>query len=345
MAGVGAGTGTNASSYLFGFASGEINKESVMDAIILTSPFDTPFLQMAPKVPATQTTEYWIEDTLNATNIGGLLEGRNFGASAVVAPVRKSNHTQIFGKDLQITMTQMHLQSYGFQDAMAHEVRDGVREVMRNIEKKVFAASGASATGSITPNERLMKTLEDYIISNKYTATSTALGGSTTTQVSATALHEHIFNSLLQKVYEDGGNPDFVFVPPATKRQISSWQGSPTNTSTAAIPTTHNLQQGGSQLGRSITSYLSDFAMLNIVLDRWVPQASNTAADDTDLSGRLFLLDLARCEVAFLRPVAMVPMATAGDHVRAQITGELTLRVLAQSHMGIITGISERMFI
>ena len=134
---------TDGSSYLLGFAAGEINKESVMDAIILTSPYDTPLLQMAPKVPATQTTEFWIEDTLTSVSTAGKLEGRDFSQDAIVPPARKDNHTQIFGKDLLVSMTQMHIKSYGFSSAMAHEVMDGTREVMRNIESKIFAISGA----------------------------------------------------------------------------------------------------------------------------------------------------------------------------------------------------------
>ncbi len=335
---------TDGSSYLFGFAGGAVNKESVMEAIVLTSPFDTPLLQMAPKVPAVHTTEEWLEDTLTAVAITGEKEGRDFSGEAIVAPVRKTNWTQIFGKDLHVSMTQMHLKSYGFTDTMAREVLDGTREVMRNIENKIFAVSGAQTTTTVTA-ARLMKTLQDFIISNRFGVTHTSLGGALDAQLSASALHEVTFNTLLQKVYEDGGNPNFVFVPPATKRAMSAWQGSPTAVATTAAPVVHNLQQGGTQLGRAVTSYLSDFAMLNIVLDRWVPQAANTIIDfSTSLGGAIFLLDLAKVEIAFLRPIAVVPMATRGDHVQSQITGELTIRVLAQAHMGVIQGISNLRF-
>jgi hypothetical protein len=331
-------------AYLWGIAGGEVNVESVRDAVFLSSPFDTPLLQLAPKVPAAHTTEEWLEDSLMAVNTGGKEEGRAFTATALQAPTRVTNWTQIFGKDVAISLTQMKLKSYGFKDAMAREILDGTREVLRNIESKIFGASGAATVAAASAATRLMKTIEDFVTTHAYTADATDIGGLGGGSASATAgMIEDRYNKHLQLIFNSGGNPTHLFLNGAYKRQVSGWQGSPTNT----IPATNaqvdwNIPQGTSQLGRSITSYLSDFGMQTIVLDRWVPQDANVGlasvagSSNVDKTGRAFIIDMNKFEIAFLRDVAFMPLAPAGDYVHGQITGELTIRVINESWHGLV---------
>lgn len=318
------------STFVYGPAAGSVNRESVQDLVANTDPFDTPLLNMAPKVPARHTTEEWLEDTLAATSSAGLGEGRAFAQANLAAANRLLNITQIFGKDILVSETQQAVSPYGFSDTFLYEIMKGTREVMRNIETRIFAPSDGSAAGEATAataqTARAMKSLDDFITGNAWDANSTALGGiSAGTEASAACLSEDEFNTALQLIYQDGGNPGFVFASPSSKRMISGYAGSVAAAGTAA---TVNLNATERQIVRSVNSYLSDFGLINIVLDRWAPQSTNTNGDLTDKSGTIYFLDLPRVQIAFLRPVRFKRLNADGDRVRGMITGELTLRVL-----------------
>jgi hypothetical protein len=333
------------SSYVYGTGAGSINRESVMDLVTNVDPFDTPLLNMAPKVPAKHTTEEWLTDTLAATSTAGRGEGAAFAQAAISAPSRVTNITQIFGKDVLVSETQQAVSPYGFSDTFLYEIMKGTREVMRNIEKRILSASGGSASGEATAASaqtgRVMKSLDDFLTTNALHADSTALGQSDSASgASAVSLPESSFNTMLQVIYTAGGNPGFVFAAPVYKRLISGWVGSITTGATAA---TVQLFASERQIVRSVNSYLSDFGLINIVLDRWSPQATNTTSDNNDNTGTLHFLELPRVQVAFLRPLRFRKLAADGDRVRGQIVGELTLRVLNQAGSGRISGINNRL--
>ena len=331
-------------SYLYGHVAGVVNRESVLDMISNVDPFDTPLLNMMPKVPAREVTEYWLQDTLAATSTGGLAEGRPFAAADQTAPSRLSNITQIFGKDIAVSETQQAVSPYGFDDTFLYQIMKGTREVMRNVERRLFSPSDQSAVGtaviaSAAGTARAMKSLDDFITGNSWHAAGTAIGGlSAGTELSAARLSETSFNTALQLIYQDGGQPGFIFASPSSKRMISGYAG--TVAAGGSTPTVY-LNATERQIIRSVNSYLSDFGLLNVVLDRWEAQAANGPTDHTDRNGTIHFLDLPKVQAAFLRPIRFRRLAADGDRVRGQITGELTLRVLSGGlAMGRIWGIT-----
>lgn len=330
------------SAYVYGIGAGSVNRESVMDLVTNVDPFDTPLLNMAPKVPAKHTTEEWLTDTLAATSTAGRGEGAAFAQASVTAPSRLLNITQIFGKDVLVSETQQAVSPYGFSDTFLYEIMKGTREVMRNIEKRIWSPSDQSAVGEATSATaqvaRVMKSIDDFLTSNRWHADSTAIGGpDTASGASSVCLPEAQFNAALQLIYTAGGNPGFCFAAPAYKRLISGYAGSITANATAA---TVQLFATERQIVRSVNSYLSDFGLLNIVLDRWAPQSANTGSSTNDNNGGIYFLELPRVQIAFLRPLRFRRLAADGDRVRGQVIGELTLRVLNEKGSGRIYGIN-----
>jgi hypothetical protein len=332
------------SAYVFGIGAGAVNRESVMNMVTITDPFDTPLLNMANKVPAKHTTEEWLNDVLAATSTAGRGEGQAFTQDAIVAPTRSTNITQIFGKHILVSETQQVVSPYGFSDTFLFQVMKGTKETMRNIEKRIFSPSDQSAAGEATAataqTARVMRSLDDYLTTNSWHADSTALGQSDSASgASAVSLGEEHFNTALQLIYTQGGDPGFCFAAPAYKRMISGYAGNITANATAA---TINIEATDRQITRAVNSYLSDFGLLNIVLDRWCPQGANTAANNDDNNGTIYFFELPRIQIAFLRPLRFRRLAADGDRVRGMVLGELTLRVLAESVCGRIFGINNR---
>lgn len=341
---------TMGSAYVYGLGAGSVNREDVMNAIVNADPFDTPLLNMAPKVPANHTTVEWLEHSLdNVTAItGGRPEGQAFTADTVTAPSRKTNITQIFGQHVVVSETQQVVSPYGFSDTFLYEVMRKTRNVMRGIEQSLFRASGSSATGQATSDTagtaRVMKSIQDFLatatgqgVNNKH-ADASALGGGDVT-ASAMTLRERAVNTFLQLLYGEGGNPTHIFASPAVKRSISAFDGSIIGQATAM---TVNINATEQQIVRSVNQYVSDFGVVNVVLDRWVPQSANTGTGANahgDNDGTLFFLELPRIQIAFLRPIRFKRLAEDGDRVRGMVIGELTLKVLAHKVHGKIYGV------
>lgn len=335
-------------TYLYGPAGGVVNREDVMNAIVNVDPFDTPLLNMAPKVPVNHTTVEWLEHTLPTTSTATRWEGQAFDSGTITSPSRVTNVTSIFGAHVLVSETQQVVSPYGFTDTFMYEVMRQTRAVMRNIEISLFRASGASATGDVTAatstataRARYFKSLQDFITTNNYHCKSTALGGDGVT-ASAGTLTERGVNTLLQFIYSNGGNPNFIFTGPAYKRQISSFDG--TVSAAAATKVTLNLNVAEQQISRSINSLLTDFGLVNVVLDRWVPQSNITSTanlcDTGSLDGVIFALEMPKVQIGYLRPIRFKRLAEDGDRVRGMVVGELTLKVLAQKAHGKIFGIN-----
>lgn len=322
------------SAYLYGIAGGSVNRESVADMIVNIDPFDAPLHNLAPKVPAKHTTEEWLVDTLAATSITGRPEGQAFYGDDLGVATRVTNVTQIFAKHIIVSETQQVVSPYGFSDTFLYEVMKGTREVMRNIEKKILSASGASALGTAViasaGTARSMKTLQDFLTTNKHHVDAAALGRNAGIASNVASLSEGSFNKMLELIYTNGGNPGWCFAHPSYKRKISAFSGNPLQTGTASI--TLNINAAERAIIRSINSYLSDFGLINIVTDRWAPVSSTAMASDLD--GRLFFLELPRVQIAYLRPLRFRQLAADGDRVRGMVIGELTLKVLAEKGSG-----------
>jgi hypothetical protein len=142
-----------------------------------------------------------------------------------------------------------------------------------------------------------------------------------TTTSSAGVLTPDLFNQALMQCYLNGGNPEQVYVSPAVKRVISKFTATNQNRNIAAVD---------KKLVAALDLYDSDFGLIQVVMDRWIPQATNTVTTTaaSDISGNMFFLERAKNRLAWLRPVVHTLVGKNGDAVRGSVLGECTLEVL-----------------
>jgi len=322
-----------------GFAPGSANREDLLDFIINIDPWETPMFTSFPKGNDVQlTTHEWLSDTLAAASSGGGTEGADFSGETVGSRTRYQNVTQIFRKDIKVTNTQRAVNPAGVRDEYSYQMEKIAKELARNVEKQLVAASGLSAQGT-TGAQRVMKSLADFYITGTYTGTGTtayagflnagtasgdgsppwALAGSTS--LSATVMTEARFNGILEVIFNNGGNPDQAFVHAGTKRQISAFSGQGASR--------RNIQMTEKTLVASVDVYDSDFGLIHIILDRWVPKGSTSSIDHTEVTGQAYFLESGMNKIQFLRPFKHTFLAAVGDATRGMMLGELTLEVLS----------------
>ena len=342
----------NQGTYFYGFAAGTgANREDLLDVITNIDPWDTPFVSQAPKVRATHVYHEWLKDTLPATSTAGAVEGDDYSFAtygSTTTLTRVFNVCQIFRRDVASTETQRAVNPAGFKDAYAYEVAKNTKAVARNLEATLFA-SITSATGSSAAG-RAMRTFQHtkFLITATTTSEPNINTRSLGTAVSLNmVLTEFDFNELLEVVYTNGGNPEQCYVSPAVKRVISGFQtrksfGTATGDSYGPM-NIMNMNAEAKKVVAAIDVYDSDYGLIQIVLDRWVPQApdgaSATAGTAGAYDGVAFFLERAKNRLAWLRPVQHKIIGTSGDNVRGIVLGEVTLEVLNESANGYIRGI------
>jgi hypothetical protein len=325
----------NAGVYKFGFLAGAgANREDLLDLITNVDPWDTPWVTQAPKVQASHVVHEWLTDTLGTVDTTTAVEGADYAYDTTTQPTRQFNITSILRQDIGVSETQRAVNPAGFKDAYAYEIQKATKRLAIKLEKLVFAnltsATGASAAA------RVMKSFQNFILTNTAYAGTFIGGTSAGGAASAGQLSPADFNSLLQTIYVAGGNPEQVYVSPAVKRQVSSFVVTQEN---------RNIAAAEKKIVASIDMYDSDFGLIQIVLDRWVPQATNTsgaAASAPDVSGQMFFLQRSINRLAWLRPMQHSLIGKRGDSVAGIVVGEVTLECLNELANGRMLSVNNK---
>lgn len=320
-----------------------VAKEDLLEQITNISPYDTPFVSQAPKVGCRHIYHQWLQDTLAAVGtepnaLTGAVEGADWSYDTTSAPSRVFNVTMILRKDIGLSESQRAVDTAGFADQYAYEVQKAGKELAIKLERLCFGllttSTGASGTA------RVMKGLQSFI------ATNTALAGANGGTVGDTS-HDGIvavgdFNDMLNTIYSAGGNPEQVYVSPKVKRQVSAFT---VPGAASGTPHARNIAAVDKKLVGAIDFYDSDFGLIQIVLDRWVPESTNTTtatASATATGGQMFFLSRAINRIAWLRPVHHELIGKRGDSVAGYVVGECTLEVLAEKANGRIIAVNNK---
>jgi hypothetical protein len=320
----------------------------LLEQITNIAPYDTPFVSQAPKVGCRHIYQQWLQDSLAAigtvpNDLNGAIEGADWNLDPTTVPIREYNVTMILRKDIGLSESQRAVDTAGFADQYAYEVQKAGKELAIKLERLCFGnlstASGASGAA------RVMRGFQAFIATNTAFAGANAgaLVGSATTDGTLTVGD---FNDMLNSIYSQGGNPEQVYVSPKVKRQVSAFGVPGAGTGNVYAK---NIAAVDKKLVGAIDFYDSDFGLIQIVLDRWVPESTNAAgtgytatATSTATGGQMFFLSRAINRLAWLRPVHHELVGKRGDSVAGFVVGEVTLEVLAEKANGRLRSVNNR---
>lgn len=320
-----------------GVGAGSGNREDLLDFVTIISPWETPFTTSLPKVDALAVTHEWLTDSLAATSTGGAVEGADFSADSPTGRTRHNNITMIFRQDFKVSNTQRANRPAGIDDEYKWQAMKRVRQIARNIEKTILhSATGQSNIGTAS-TARAMRILADFVTTNYFALREDEFDGTITaaSDISATGVTETGFNTMLQKIWEQGGTTDSVQTNISGKRMISGFAG-PSGTA-------RNINLEDAKMAAVTDLYLTVVGPIEVTLNRWVSQATgNTATDhQNDLTGTIWFLERGMVQLAVYRPLEHVPLPPNGDATRGYVVGELTLEVLSEAALGRLVGVSE----
>lgn len=356
----------NVGVYKYGFSptgaptAQGVNREDLLDTITNIDPWDTPWVSQAPKVTAQHVMHQWLKDALSDASTpistAGAVEGADYAADASTTPTREYNYTMIFRADIGVSETQRAVNSAGFKDAYAYEMQKATKRLAIALERACFEATTTSVGSATTP--RQMKNFQDFITTNVSFAGTNGNGiptsGATNTQVTGGAttggtLSTGDFSDMLQTIFIAGGTPEQVYVSPKVKRIVSAFV---MPGASAAAPGNRNIAVMEKKIVSSVDFYDSDFGLIQIVLDRWIPEGTATATaagtgnnTAAHAQGQMFFLQRNMNRLAWLRPMAHQLVGKRGDSVAGLIVGEVTMEVLNEKANGRIKSVNSKSYV
>ena len=289
------------------------NDRDVSDFVTNVSPKDSPFFSMISANTGMARKKENVQDALTAPNgTNTLVEGDELTNVALADRTFEDNWMQIFKKVFGVSGTQEAVSKYGgIKSEIQYQLKNKYKELATDVEYEFI--QGTSASGA-TGTARTLSGLVEKITTN--TAT-TAITGSTWTATSAAELYafEELLNDMFDQMFETGIVADTVLVGGDRKRKISKLTDKVTRNIDAEKKTQIN----------SINVYDSDFGTVNIILDRYVPDAN------------ILGLSIDHFQTSYLRRFKQTPLAKVSDSTRIAIIGELTLDARTQKAGGKIT--------
>lgn len=281
-------------------------KEDLRDAIYNVAPYETPFFSRSKKVKAKQTYHEWQTDTLRSSAANANIEGDDTVASAVAPTVRLGNYTQIFKNAFTISGTLESTDRAGRAAEAAYQKVKYGREQKLDIEKAMFDNNARVAGSSTVARE--MAGAPVWLTSNTDAGVGgvdgTGDGTDARTDGTQRAFDETQFNTVLQSIWENGGNPDTVYLSAAKQTTAAGFTGNaPKRQTDISTGNTYNF----------VDVYVTAWGRVEFVPSREI-RARDVLIVQSDM-----------WEIGELRSMFSEKLAKTGDSEKYQMICELTL--------------------
>tara|TARA_R100000231_G_scaffold127717_2_gene98586 strand:+ start:232 stop:1374 length:1143 start_codon:yes stop_codon:yes gene_type:complete len=354
-------------------------REDLADFITMITRDETPFISSIGKAKATAIYHEWQTDELEAPGDSRIGEGTDYiepvsggGASATPAVgakfatdgpnrTRLGNYTQINGKTIAVSGTRRAVDQAGVADEYAYQLKKRGTEMKRDVEHDMIHSHNVSAAvGNQNANARSAGGYQSFINSTDtcvyvggFGAPATVADGtgrirsaatSGTSQPSTGSLALTDIDSVMQKIYEQGGTATSIMVSPKLRRDFSDLMVSDTGVK-------RELGTSG-QLRQSVDVYMSDFGDLMVVPNYIMGlansiQLTNSAGSPGNLGATTNMADKSALiydpmyfAIANLRPLQEVDVGQKGDSTVGMMVEELTLEVRNPKGCGAIYGLA-----
>lgn len=281
-------------------------REDLSDVITNVAPYETPFYSASRKVSASQTFHEWQTDGLAASADNKHIEGDDTTAVALTPTVRLGNYTQIMKKSFTISGTLEATDRAGRAKEAAYQKVKKTREIRLDMEKAMFLNNARVAGNSTTAREFAGAPVWLTTNTSAGTGGADATGDGTDARTNGTqrAFSEALLNPVLQSIWENGGNPDTVYLSPAGQTIAAGFEGN--------APRRHT-DTGDGTVNNFIDIYVTSWGRV-----KFQPSREIAARD-------VLIVESSMWCVADLRPLTSTMLAKTGDSDKYQMVMESTL--------------------
>jgi len=300
-------------------------REDLKDVIYNISPEETPFYTKCRKTTAKNTLVEWQTDSLRASAANAHIEGDATTADARSATTRLGNYSQIFKNAVVVPDTDDGLDKAGRAKEVAYQTLKIAKEQKLDIEKALFDNNARAAGNSTTARE--LAGVPSWLVTN--TDFQSGNGGANPTgdgtnartdDGTPTAFSQTKFDTVMQSIWENGGNPDTVYLSAVQMNLALGFTGNNNQRS--------QVQAGDERVVKSLAIYVTPWGTV-----QFMPSRENRSRD-------VFIMQDDMWEVAVLRPTKNVALAKTGDNTTRQVVTELTLCAKNEAANGAIVDCS-----
>jgi len=296
-------------------------REDLSDIITNISPEETPFHTKSRKTTASNTLVEWQTDSLRSSASNAHIEGDDTTASAMTATSRLNNRTQIFKNAVVVPDTDEGLDKAGRAREIAYQTLKIAKEQKLDIEKALFDNNAKVAGNSSTARELAgapawMTTNVDFQSGNSGANPTGDGTDARTDDGTPTAFSQTKFDTVMQSIWENGGNPDTVYLSAFQMNVALGFTGN--NNQRSAV------QASDEAVIKSLAVYVTPWGTVE-----FLPSRENRSRD-------VFIFQDDMWEIAVLRPTKNIELAKTGDSTKRQVVTELTLCAKNEAANGII---------
>jgi hypothetical protein len=285
-------------------------REDLSDIITNVSPEETPFYTKCRKTSASNTLVEWQTDALRSSAANAHIEGDDTAADAATATSRLNNRTQIFKNAVTVPDTDEGLDKAGRAQEIAYQTLKIAKEQKLDIEKALFD-NNAKVAGSATVARELagapawLTSNTDFGANEGADPTGDGTDARTDETTTLIAFSQARFDGVMQSIWENGGNPDTVYLSAFQMNVALGFTGN--NNQRSAV------QAGDERVVKSLAVYVTPWGTIE-----FMPSRENRSRD-------VFIMQDDMWEVATLRPTKNIELAKTGDATKRQVVTELTL--------------------
>ena len=296
-------------------------REDLQDVIYDISPEETPFYSKCAKVKATNTFHEWQTDALRSSAANAHIEGDDTTANAATATVRRGNYTQIFKNAVVIPDTDEGLNKAGRASEMAYQTLKIAKEQKLDIEKALFdnnarVAGSSSAARELAGAPAWLITNTDFGANEGADPTGDGSDARTDETTTLVEFSQTRFDDVMQSIWEQGGNPDSVYLSAFQMNKALGFAGNNNQRST--------VRAEDERVIKHMDVYVTPWGTVE-----FIPSRENRSRD-------VFIMQDDMWAVGVLRPTKNIALSKTGDSTKRQVTTELTLVCKNEKASGII---------
>ncbi len=252
------------------------NKPSVLDLVKLRGATDSPIFSATKSGSASNIIHSWLTDTLRAYGDNAQVEVSDTQDYAAGSKVLLSNTMQIFTTDVKVSMSQQATATYGAK-SLQHELMKGAKEHSMDIEYALLGLSNQSSTatnlglfGDYTARVAnttagkmagIFKFIPAANRINVAAGVDTVLGTVDDVAGADAALTYDMFQSILEPIWQAGGEATCVYVGPTLKKTI--------NTFDTGNTIVNRVMNDTNNYDARITKVSTDFGIVDVKLHRY----------------------------------------------------------------------------
>ena len=296
-------------------------REDLENVIYDISPEETPFYSSLKKLKASNTYHEWQTDSLRSSAANAHIEGDDTAGEARTATTRLGNYTQIFKNAVVIPDTDEGLDKAGRAAEMAYQVLKIAKEQKLDIEKALFDNNAYVAGNATTARElagvpAYLKTNVANVGSGGAAPTGAVPGATARTDGTATVFTQADFDTVMQSIWEAGGNPDTVYLSAFQMNKALDFTGYNNQRS--------HIEATSKTVVKAVDIYVTPWGTVE-----FTPSRENRGRD-------VWIMDSDMWACGVLRPTKNTELAKTGDSTKRQVLTELTLISKNEAASGLV---------